>query len=337
MNNWFQNLLRALVALIVSLQISSVVATNSNTSNIINGHQYNLNSLAAAEQIQLRGGWEWNSQHSQAESRFNDAVIEGTFEGTHLELVARLNKQLFDFSLNNAAPTRLAAPEGDKWANLQLAENLPAGKYHFMLHLANRIGKPFQAKAFNTDGSFIAANFKARQKLLGFGSSTLDFCGVTWGAGQELSYEVINRGIGGTTVNNDGQYRVARDVLPFAPNVVLINYGSNDWMGNVPLEQFKSAYTNMLNQLGQGLPQSGFVVLGLFPRKDGNETTRSQYNTAIRAAINAAGLANRVKYVEIGSDYNWVTDTSDGTHPSPAVVKAKFLPLLVPAIISMTR
>lgn len=204
MNNWFQNLLRALVALIVSLQISSVVATNSNTSNIINGHQYNLNSLAAAEQIQLRGGWEWNSQHSQAESRFNDAVIEGTFEGTHLELVARLNKQLFDFSLNNAAPTRLAAPEGDKWANLQLAENLPAGKYHFMLHLANRIGKPFQAKAFNTDGSFIAANFKARQKLLGFGSSTLDFCGVTWGAGQELSYEVINRGIGGTTVNNDG-------------------------------------------------------------------------------------------------------------------------------------
>ncbi len=299
--------------------------------------EISLKDLAEYNFAHLSGGWEWvtvGETGTLARSRFNDAVIEGSFSGTRLELFAYLNKQTFDFELDNAPPAKIVAPESEGYGYLKLANNLPTGRHHFQLHLVNRAGNPLLARSLRTNGDFVVGSYPKRPCLMGYGSSTVDGTGITWQLGRALTWDVTNRGIGGTTVIQHGQNRVQQDVLPFNPDVMLINYGSNDWFADLPLDQFRAAYLNMLNQLATGLPQTHFLVLGLFARKNGNESTRPQYNQAIKEAIQAAGLSGRTKYTEI-SNYNWSTDTTDGTHPTATTVNTKFVPQLMPLLNSL--
>jgi lysophospholipase L1-like esterase len=336
-----QALICTLLAVLVSLQLSvGVLDTKSQTLVAQSGQRLgaeinretSLKHLVDQKAVHLAGGWETldsEGNYDIVQSRFNDAVIEGGFSGTSLELFAYLNKQTFEFQLDQAAPLRITVPALRRYDYFMLAEKLKVGQHQFRLRLVDRAGGPLLVHSLRTDGDFLPGNFPARTKIVGFGSSTMDFCGITWQLGEAKGWEVINRGIGGTTVIGEGQFRVARDVLPWQPEEMLINYGSNDWFAGLPVEDFQTAYTSMLRQLNDGLPQTHFVVIGLFARKNGNEDTRPQYNAAIRKAIIDSGLAERTRYVEI-KNYNYQTDTIDGTHPNPNVVANKFVPQLLP-------
>ena len=292
-----------------------------------------LKMLADRQYVRLSGGWEWQDgptgEKNLALSRYNDVTIEGTFNGSWLELNARQKGQAFDMELDAAPPARLNMPNTGQFGYFRVLNGLKKDQHKFRLRLSNRAGDKLEALSLRTDGRWLPSTFAPRMKLMGFGSSTMDGCGITWGLAEAKGWETINRGVGGTTVTKEGQFWVQRDVLPYRPDVVLVNYGSNDWVGNIPLDQFKAAYLSMLKQLGDGLPQARFVVLGLFPRTGGNETTRVQYNQAIKDDIAEAGITGRIQYVEV-KNYNYQTDTIDGTHPNPAAVAGKFVPQLLP-------
>ena len=293
-----------------------------------------LRNLSSYHFVQLRGGWEWldSADHTKlARTRFNDAVIEGTFVGSWLELKAVFKSQVFELSLDGQTPERLTAPASTTPdpTYFRLTSGMAWAKHTFMLRLADRVGGDLVAQSFRTDGNWLRGQFSHRPRILGFGSSTMDFCGITWQLSQKLGWEAVNRGIGGTTVVHEGQYRVASDLISQHPETILINYGSNDWFSNIPLSQFKPAYLNMLDQIGRGVPNANIVVMGLFPRKNGNETSRPLYNQAIRDAISASVVAGHTRYVEV-TDYDYNNGSKDGTHPNINTVNTVFVPQLLP-------
>ncbi len=328
-------LLVGLIAMLVSVAFSPAKAANYSQARIIElseSEEINLNNLAAARSIQLRGGWEWNTAIDQlrwGQSRFNDAVIEGTFQGSWLELYTHLKGQIFEIELDGAAPVSLTAPHTDSDGYFRVLDNLTSGKHHFLLRLVDRAGGQLLVRSLRIDGNWLHTNFTRRPRIEGFGSSTMDFVGITWQISRKLDWEAVNRGIGGTTVLKEGQYRVTRDVISQHPEVLLINYGSNDWYANLSLKDFKLAYLNMLNQVGRGLPNTDIVVLGIFPRQGGDELSRPLYNQAIQEAIAASVVSTRVKYTEV-TNYNYASYSSDGTHPNLAAVNKIFVPQLLP-------
>lgn len=292
-----------------------------------------LQDLNERRYIRLSGGWEWQTgpagYNNLAVSRYNDATIEGAFTGTWLELYTRQKGQSFDVQLDTNLLTHLTMPSTGQFGYFRVINASKRALHTFRLRLTNRNGSALEALTFRTNGRWQPTAFAPRTRLLGFGSSTMDFCGITWGLAEAKGWETINRGVGGSTVTGQGQYWVQRDVIPFQPDVVLINYGSNDWYGKIPLEEFKPAYLNMLNQLSAGLPGARFVVLGLFPRQGGDENSRVQFNKAIQEDIGVSELKARTRYVEV-QGYNYKTDSLDGTHPSPAAVARYFVPQLLP-------
>lgn len=299
-----------------------------------------LLSLNENRFIRLSGGWEWqissSGEKDLATSRFNDVTIEGTFTGGWLDLYARLKGQSFDLQLDGAPAARLTSPDTGQFGYFRLINTTTRARHTFRLRLTNRNGADFQALSFRTNGRWKRTDFATRPTLMGFGSSTMDFCGIEWNLAEAKGWETINRGIGGTTVINQGQYRVAGDVLALQPDVVLLNYGSNDWYGKLPLEEFKTAYLSMLNQLAAGLPKTRFVVLGLFPRNGGDEALRLQFNKTIQADLLASPIKDRAQYVEV-KGYDYKTDSIDGTHPNPAAVARLFVPQLLPFLANVAN
>ncbi|MDB5080220.1 MAG: hypothetical protein JWP00_2144 [Chloroflexi bacterium] len=292
-----------------------------------------LKTMVERQYIRLSGGWEWQESptgdRNLGVSRYNDATIEGTFTGSWLELYGRHKGQTFEMEVDSGPITLLTAPKTGKYGYFRILNGLNKDQHKFRLRLANRAGDKLEALSLRTDGRWKPLVYPSRTKLLGFGSSTIDGCGITWGLAETKGWETINRGVGGTTVTREGQFWVQRDVLPFRPDVVLINYGSNDWYGKIPLGEFKTAYRSMLKQLAEGLPEARFVVLGIFPRVGGDEASRLQFNQAIRDEIAVASLENRTRYAEV-TNYNYEKDTQDGTHPNSSAVAGKFIPQLLP-------
>ena len=334
-------LLLTVVGLSVLNGVSSVRAndeerpahmTQAGTLKANGSEEMTLRNLNSFHFVQLRGGWEWiNGPDGSkiARSRFNDALIEGTFVGSWLELFAHLKGQSFELSLDAALPTILTLPKTDTDGYFRLLDGLSKSSHHFTLRLTDRQGGDLVAQSLRTDGNWLRGQFSRRPRILGYGSSTIDFCGITWQLGQRLNWEAVNRGIGGTTVVHEGQYRVASDVISQHPETILINYGSNDWFSNVPLDQFKPAFLSMLDGIGRGVPNANIVVMGLFPRRNGNESTRPLFNKAIQEAIRASVAADHTRYVEV-TGYNYNTGSPDGTHPNPASVNSLFVPQLLP-------
>ena len=296
-----------------------------------------LENLQGNHFIRLAGGWEpiMADGYNLEMSRFNDAVIEGEFEATRLELFARLRGQSFQLEIDSAAPVKLTAPNTQSYAYFKLADGLTAGSHHFRLRLVGRGDGLFLAYSLRINGDWISGNYPQPTKLLGFGSSTIEETDILWELSQAKHWEAINRGIGGSTVFREGQNRVGRDVLSQQPDVILLNYGSNDWYENIPLPQFRAAYYHMLTDLARGLPQTRFVVVGIFPREGGNEATRGAYNQAIQDSLEASGLLPRSHYLEIAG-YSWPVDSRDGTHPNPKAVLTKFVPQILPWLSGLT-
>lgn len=296
-----------------------------------------LENLQSDHFIRLAGGWEpiVADGYDLEMSRFNDAVIEGQFEATRLEIFARLNGQRFELALDSAAPVEIAAPDTQSYAYFKLADGLKTGSHHFRLRLVTRGDGPVLAHSLRINGDWVSENYPAQVKLLGYGSSTIEGTGVLWELCQAKHWEAINRGIGGSTVFREGQSRVGRDVLSQQPDVILLNYGSNDWYENIPISQFRAAYHHMLTELAHGLPQARLVVVGIFPREGGNEATRGAYNQVIQDSLEATGLLARAHYLEIAG-YSWPTDSYDGTHPNRNAVLTKFVPQILPWLNGLT-
>lgn len=352
MKNRSLPIIAALVSAIIGLQLFSgwlnpaltapppIPAVTSPGTTTANQYYRETSLLELAERryIRLSGGWEWQDgptgDKNLAVSRYNDATIEGAFTGSWLELYARQDGQSFDLQLDGAAFILLTMPKTGQFGYFRLINGEKRAQHTFRLRLTNRNGQ-LQALTFRTNGRWKQTAFVPRTKLLGYGSSTMDFCGIEWSLAEAKGWETINRGVGGTTVTGQGQYWVQPDVVPFQPDVVLINYGSNDWYTKVPLDQFQAAYLKMLNQLAAGLPHARFVVLGLFPRKGGDEISRGQFNKAIQADIVNSPIKSRTQYIEV-QGYDYRTDSLDGTHPNPQAVARKFVPQLLPLLANVT-
>ncbi len=333
----------SLIAVLVSLQLilNPFNLAQTSQSESVSGSKHVLTeefsqemsfeALDTAQMVRLSGGWEWQSVadgSKVARSRFNDAQIEGVFNGSWLEMRLNHNKQIFEVQVDNIASYRIVAPGGGTEDYVRLISGLATGKHRFQVHLLDRAGTELRASSLRTDGGWQTLKPLKRRQVLGYGSSSIDDCGIVWGLGQALGWEGINRGLGGTTVIEEGQKRVERDLGGFQPDVVLLLYGSNDWVSDVALPDFETAYLNMLRQIVKSRPRSRFVVIDIYPRKGGNEATRPLYNQAVHRAIANADLTSRTQFLEI-ANYKWTTDTNDGTHPNPAAVANKFIPQLL--------
>jgi hypothetical protein len=296
----------------------------------------NLRNLANNGYVRLLGGWEWgdvDGMRNVIKSRFNDATIEGTFDGSYMTVYLQQAGQVFEMELDNRAPFTVQIPNNGKYSYVRLTGQIPDGRHNFRLRLVNRANRELHAYSFHIKGTWVKqVKDEKSLKIMGYGSSTMDFCGITWTLARKKGWETINRGIGGSTVIHHGQHRVETDVIPFKPDVLLINYGSNDWYANLPVPEFKTAFVNMLRQMDAGLPKTTkFIVMGIFPRKGGSEASRKYFNRAMQEAIHETGLLDRSRYFEV-SNYNWQTDTNDGTHPTPDAVREKFVPQLLPLV-----
>ena len=89
--------------------------------------------------------------------------------------------------------------------------------------------------------------------------------------------------------------RVSQDVIPFAPDVVVIAGGINDRLlvadGTVTPEQYRAEYDLLIEAIRTGLPAAKIVVLGPFcPESPSSYTGMTQIRDLNRAAARAAGV-----------------------------------------------
>jgi lysophospholipase L1-like esterase len=122
--------------------------------------------------------------------------------------------------------------------------------------------------------------------------------------GLQVGLDAWPSGIGATGIVNDHggldgrvkfRDRVSTDVVPFAPDVVVIAGGINDRLlvanGTVTSSQYRAEYDALIEAIRTGLPAAKFVVLGPFcPGTPSSYTGMEQIRNLNREAAQAAGL-----------------------------------------------
>jgi lysophospholipase L1-like esterase len=123
-------------------------------------------------------------------------------------------------------------------------------------------------------------------------------------AGMAAGLDAWASGVGATGIVNDyggsgGRVkfrdRVSQDVIPFAPDVVVIAGGINDRLlvadGTVTPEQYRAEYDLLIEAIRTGLPAAKIVVLGPFcPGSPSSYAGMTQIRDLNQAAAQAAGL-----------------------------------------------
>ena len=117
-------------------------------------------------------------------------------------------------------------------------------------------------------------------------------------------------------------------VADLAPDLILINLGTNDFHDNDPEPAFSAAYGNLLQTLRSRNPES--LVYRLFgPMLDGAEALRA--DSAVRSAIKAQAAKgdSRVHYVRLPTDPHDPEMIGCNWHPSLKAHEAMAQRLLV--------
>ena len=122
--------------------------------------------------------------------------------------------------------------------------------------------------------------------------------------GLQVGLDAWPSGIGGTGIVNDHggldgrvkfRDRVSTDVIPFAPDVVVIAGGLNDRFlvadGTVTPSQYLEEYGLLIEAIRTGLPAAKIVVLGPFcPGTPSSYPGMTQIRDLNKAAAQAAGV-----------------------------------------------
>ena len=123
-------------------------------------------------------------------------------------------------------------------------------------------------------------------------------------AGRVAGLDALPAGMGATGIVNDyggegGRVkfgdRVSTDVIPFAPEVVVIAGGINDRLlvadGTVTPSQYRAEYDALIAEIKAGLPGAKIVVLGPFcPGTPSSYAGMTQVRDLNREAAQAAGV-----------------------------------------------
>ena len=95
----------------------------------------------------------------------------------------------------------------------------------------------------------------------------------------------INSGVGGDTVRGGWtgplNVRLARDVFPFRPTIVVVMLGMNDVFGPHPLPSYERGYQLLVANLRKHLPRARLVLIG--PSPFGDSATPNKVNDRLIA------------------------------------------------------
>ncbi|MGI0058794.1 MAG: SGNH/GDSL hydrolase family protein, partial [Nitrosotalea sp.] len=102
---------------------------------------------------------------------------------------------------------------------------------------------------------------------------------------RNISYHLHNASIWGRDLSHTGKRfpaveLIAKDVLPYKPDIVIISLGTNDILDSVKENDFINDYKEIINQIKSGLPRAKIIVLSIMPGKTHQlEGTTKLWNT----------------------------------------------------------
>ncbi|KAK4220604.1 SGNH hydrolase-type esterase domain-containing protein [Podospora fimiseda] len=134
----------------------------------------------------------------------------------------------------------------------------------------------------------------------------------------------------GPMVDNDVEghpgYRVdqitvqADNSIPYQPNIVVINAGTNDANQDYKIAEFKDRYKAMLDKLQEGIPGVTIIVSTLIQGTlDGIRKNRDNINNQIRELVRERRhLGQKIILADVDHPSNWIPTSMipDGTHPN---------------------
>ncbi len=153
---------------------------------------------------------------------------------------------------------------------------LPAGEKTVTIYYPyRRAGRIFDVTL--DDGASFATAPKAAHKLLFIGDSithgsTTAFASMTYAhqVARALDAEIVNQGIGGEGFN---PHAVDMD-MPFAPDLISVSYGTNDWSHNPSHAHFVGVVNGHLAALRDKYPETPIVMILPIWRADYTLTTK---------------------------------------------------------------
>ena len=164
-----------------------------------------------------------------------------------------------------------------------------------------------------TEGSGATAKFTAFPSRL----CRLEGWGDCWASGSGGTGYLAVGTIVGRVAYGD---RLASDVLPWHPDVVVVTGGRNDNGKGTPA-QVQAAATDLFAHIRAGLPGARLVVTSPFPASTAEATSPSL--TAIGDAIRAAAEVAGAQYVDVMGPSSYIIGSTglvgpDGVHPTQA-------------------
>lgn len=153
-------------------------------------------------------------------------------------------------------------------------------------------------------------------KVVFFGSSTTAGVGATRGdrrwttlLSHYLGWQEINSGLSGSTlakpprsatapcVTPSGVERWEYDVVRHKPDLVVVLYGVNDAVRNIPLDKFQADLKTMLTGLRSYLQPQQIIISTSQPNRD-TQKSRIPYDLALQAAARELG----VNFIDAGKE-----------------------------------
>jgi hypothetical protein len=129
-----------------------------------------------------------------------------------------------------------------------------------------------------------------------------------------LSAELLNLGVGGHIFDIDS---LDAD-LPFAPDIVTVAYGTNDWSREISREDIGETVTAYLTRLSEIYPDADIYVLTPIWRENGNEVraggTLVEFSSAIARAASTFGRVTIIDGTTLVPNRSDLLP--DGTHPN---------------------
>jgi len=149
-------------------------------------------------------------------------------------------------------------------------------------------------------------------------------------AGDNYPYRVVNEGVSGNTTK-DGLDRIAR-VIALHPDVVVLEFGGNDGLRGLPLEQTKANLASMIDQLQTAHAKVALAGITLPP------SYGADYIAKFDAIYPALAKQYKVPYLPFILKGAYGTDgdiQADGIHPTDKgtkVVAANIAGLIEPLL-----
>ncbi len=148
---------------------------------------------------------------------------------------------------------------------------------------------------------------------VGWGRSNFTFI-----VADRLEYQLHNAGVFGSSVSKINKDKVdwvidryRKDIIEYKPDLVIIFLGTNDAGNNIPLDNFKSDYQELLTNIKKELPETKIITLGILFRRYPPKNKIVPYTKIIKSISDSLG----VSFID---PYDWLKEDGlmDDVHPN---------------------